>query len=50
MLAVHPYEEPAYDLIPLANQQPIGIGRIGQADQPMTVWRLRSNLFAKRLI
>ncbi len=38
MLAVHPYEEPAYDLIPLANQQqPIGIGRIGQVDQPMTV-------------
>lgn len=38
MLAAHPYQEPVYDLISLANQQqPIGIGRIGQAATPMTV-------------
>lgn len=38
MLAAHPYEEPVYDVIPLANQQqPIGIGRIGQVAQSMTV-------------
>jgi dinuclear metal center YbgI/SA1388 family protein len=30
MLKVHPYEEVAYDLVPLANQRPdVGLGRIG---------------------
>lgn len=31
LLKTHPYEEVAYDLIPLANQQPkVGLGRIGR--------------------
>lgn len=30
LLSVHPYEEPAYDLIPLANSNPgLGLGRVG---------------------
>jgi len=38
MLAVHPYEEVAYDLIPLENAWPgAGLGRIGMLDAPMPV-------------
>ena len=34
----HPYEEVAYDLIPLANQSPdCGLGRIGQLAEPLTL-------------
>jgi dinuclear metal center YbgI/SA1388 family protein len=35
MLRAHPYEEVAYDLIPLANRRPhVGLGRIGRLAQP----------------
>jgi len=35
MLAVHPYEEPAYDVYPLANDyQQAGSGIIGELDEP----------------
>lgn len=38
MLKVHPYEEVAYDLIPLANQMPgVGLGRIGRLAEPMAL-------------
>jgi len=38
MLAVHPYEEVAYDLIPLDNAWPdAGLGRIGTLEAPVTV-------------
>jgi len=34
----HPYEEVAYDLIPLANQSPdCGLGRIGRLAEPLTL-------------
>jgi dinuclear metal center YbgI/SA1388 family protein len=34
----HPYEEVAYDLLPLQNQVPgAGLGRIGRLDQPLTL-------------
>ncbi|MGV3563936.1 MAG: YqfO family protein [Nocardioides sp.] len=34
LLAVHPYEEPAYDVVELADpgQQPTGTGRVGEVD------------------
>ncbi|MYL46600.1 Nif3-like dinuclear metal center hexameric protein [Virgibacillus halodenitrificans] len=33
LLQAHPYEEPAYDIIPLANKgKSIGIGRVGEID------------------
>lgn len=36
MRAAHPYEEVAYDLIPLANTHPgIGSGMIGELDEPL---------------
>jgi dinuclear metal center YbgI/SA1388 family protein len=36
MLKAHPYEEVAYDLIPLANRRPdIGLGRIGRLSQAL---------------
>ena len=36
LLAAHPYEEPAYDLIPITNAYPkIGAGAIGWLPQPM---------------
>jgi dinuclear metal center YbgI/SA1388 family protein len=41
MLNAHPYEEVAYDLVPLANQLPgAGLGRIGRlaASQPLTTF------------
>jgi dinuclear metal center YbgI/SA1388 family protein len=38
MLRAHPYEEVAYDLIPLANRRPhVGLGRIGRLAQPATL-------------
>jgi dinuclear metal center YbgI/SA1388 family protein len=37
-IKVHPYEEVAYDLIPLANRLgDIGLGRIGRLGQPLTL-------------
>lgn len=36
MIKVHPYEEPAYDLYPLANQgRKFGLGRVGKLSQPL---------------
>jgi dinuclear metal center YbgI/SA1388 family protein len=41
LLKVHPYEEVAYDLIPLANQLPgAGLGRIGRLDAAMSLAEL----------
>lgn len=38
MLKVHPYEEVAYDLIPLANQLPmVGLGRVGHLAEALTL-------------
>jgi putative NIF3 family GTP cyclohydrolase 1 type 2 len=38
LLKVHPYEEVAYDLIPLANQLPgVGLGRIGRLAAAMSL-------------
>ncbi len=38
MLRAHPYEEVAYDLIPLANRRPdVGLGRIGRLPEPTTL-------------
>ena len=36
MIAAHPYEEVAYDLVPLANVHPgIGAGMVGELDKPL---------------
>lgn len=36
MIAAHPYEEVAYDLVPLANAHPgIGSGMVGELDKPL---------------
>ncbi|OEH93718.1 Nif3-like dinuclear metal center hexameric protein [Bacillus solimangrovi] len=38
MLKAHPYEEPAYDILPLENKgQVLGLGRIGLLQEPMTL-------------
>ena len=38
MLAAHPYEEPAYDIIPLANTwNTVGAGMVGRLPKPMPV-------------
>ncbi|MBE0576012.1 MAG: Nif3-like dinuclear metal center hexameric protein, partial [Desulfuromonadales bacterium] len=38
MVKAHPYEEVAYDLVPLANpRQDVGLGRIGTLSQSMTL-------------
>ena len=38
MLKVHPYEEVAYDLIPLANRRTeVGLGRIGRLAEPVSL-------------
>lgn len=38
MLKAHPYEEVAYDLIPLANQRSdVGLGRIGRLAEPLNL-------------
>jgi dinuclear metal center YbgI/SA1388 family protein len=40
LFKAHPYEEVAYDLIPLANQQPgVGLGRIGHLPEKMPLSR-----------
>ncbi|MBK5251498.1 MAG: Nif3-like dinuclear metal center hexameric protein [Peptostreptococcaceae bacterium] len=42
---VHPYEEMAYDIIPLANlQKKAGNGRVGRLDNPMSLKILLKNL------
>lgn len=38
MFSVHPYEEPAYDLLPLDNPpQSFGLGRVGHLDSPVEI-------------
>lgn len=37
MKAVHPYEEVAYELYPLAMSEPIGMGKIGQLPNPSSL-------------
>ncbi len=38
MIRAHPYEEPAYDIYPLANQgQSFGLGRVGRLDPPLSL-------------
>lgn len=38
LLAVHPYEEPAFDLYPLINRgEELGIGRIGHLSEPVAL-------------
>jgi dinuclear metal center YbgI/SA1388 family protein len=45
MLKTHPYEEVAYDLIPLANRRSdVGLGRIGRLERPVALAE-----FAKRV-
>lgn len=45
MFQVHPYEEPAYDIIPLQNIEPrIGLGRIGRLTSKMTVMALAQQI------
>ena len=41
LLEAHPYEEPAYDLIPIANEYTqAGIGVVGNLPQPISVFEL----------
>jgi len=40
----HPYEEPAYDLYPLANARALGMGRIGNLPHPMSLGDLVKTL------
>lgn len=50
MLAVHPYEEVAYDIYPLENRgQPLGSGRIGDLPEEETLHNLVSRLNARVL-
>ena len=45
MLKAHPYEEVAYDLIPLANSRSdVGLGRVGELEKPTSL-----QLFAKQV-
>jgi dinuclear metal center YbgI/SA1388 family protein len=37
LLAAHPYEEVAYDLVPLVDGAEVGFGRIGRLPEPMTL-------------
>jgi dinuclear metal center YbgI/SA1388 family protein len=38
LLATHPYEEPAFDLVPLLNEGvPLGLGRIGELAGPVSL-------------
>lgn len=38
LLAVHPYEEPAFDVYPLLNEgEKLGLGRIGRLSTPLTL-------------
>jgi dinuclear metal center YbgI/SA1388 family protein len=44
MLGAHPYEEPAYDLIPLENPSGFGLGKIGDFRAPVAVESLVNTL------
>ncbi len=44
MLAAHPYEEPAFDIIPLRPPPVRGIGRIGELTRPCTLAALARKL------
>lgn len=45
MLKAHPYEEVAYDLLPLANQLPgAGLGRIGRLVEPLALAALAERI------
>lgn len=45
LLATHPYEEPAYDLIPLANDyRQAGIGIVGNLPQPVEAQQLLQHI------
>lgn len=47
LLATHPYEEPAYDVIPLADVAvTTGIGRVGRLAQPVAARELAATLAA----
>ena len=54
LLAVHPYEEPAFDIYPLLNEgNQLGLGRIGRLQEPLSLSQfaalLRRNLQAPGL-
>lgn len=54
LLAVHPYEEPAFDIYPLLNEgEKLGLGRIGRLPQTITLGeyagQLKHNLIASAL-
>ncbi|MDD2897789.1 MAG: Nif3-like dinuclear metal center hexameric protein [Desulfuromonadaceae bacterium] len=43
--AVHPYEEPAFDLYPLLNEgEKLGLGRIGSLQEPLTLGEYAATL------
>lgn len=44
LLRAHPYEEPAYDLYPLAEPPTFGIGRVGRLPKATTLRRLAAQL------
>ncbi len=45
MLQVHPYEEPAYDILPLANGGHIsGLGRVGFLPREMALWEFAAKV------
>lgn len=48
LLAAHPYEEPAYDLLELAGfpGADVGLGRVGQLEEPTTLRELAERLAA----
>lgn len=46
MKASHSYEEPAFDIYPLAGKPAAGIGRIGRLTQPTTLFKLARRLVA----
>lgn len=37
LLTAHPYEEPAYDFIPLERTENLGLGRVGSLTRPLTL-------------
>jgi dinuclear metal center YbgI/SA1388 family protein len=46
-VAAHPYEEPAYDIIPLENEiATLGLGRLGALPQPSTLAALAADVAA----
>lgn len=44
MKSAHPYEEVAYDLLPMSREAEYGLGRIGLLPQPMSLLELASSL------